>query len=98
MDHASVQELRRGGILQDLAYAKLPQQEIYTYVFQGRSQALDHIFVTPNLVAGSRIDLMHVNVGLVEQASDHDPAYAVVRTHGHFEIVVLPTCSLEART
>lgn len=53
----------------------------YTYNFQGNSQDLDHIYVTPALQQASRIDIVHMNSGLptAEQASDHDPAVAAVR-------------------
>jgi uncharacterized protein len=61
---------------------KLPVAERYTYNFQGRSQALDHVFVTDNLYSGSRIDVQHINTGLVNQTSDHDPTLVVVRSLG----------------
>ena len=52
----------------------LPANERYTYVYQGNSQDLDHILVSPALAALARYDIVHVNAELATQASDHDPA------------------------
>ncbi len=54
----------------------LPENERYSYIFQGNSQALDHILVSNNLAAKAEIDVVHVNSEFVENAqtaSDHDP-------------------------
>jgi predicted extracellular nuclease len=57
--------------------ATLPPAERYTYVFQGFSQALDHILVSPNLAARlTGFDVVHVNAEYATQASDHDPSLA----------------------
>ncbi len=53
----------------------LPPAERYSYVFEGNSQALDHILVSPAL-AGAAYDIVHVNAELAVQASDHDPTAA----------------------
>jgi uncharacterized protein len=52
----------------------LPQNERYTYDFEGNSQSLDHILVSDTLFQ-RRItyDVVHVNAEFAEQASDHDP-------------------------
>lgn len=57
---------------------KIPAEERYTYVFEGNSQALDHLFVTAGLRSGAEIDVVHVNADFVEDraASDHDPVVA----------------------
>ena len=52
----------------------LPENERYTYVYQGNSQDLDHILVSPSLAARSTYDVVHVNAELSVQASDHEPA------------------------
>ncbi|MFO7945028.1 MAG: lamin tail domain-containing protein [Anaerolineales bacterium] len=40
----------------------LPDQERYNYIYAGRSQLLDHILVTPNLMdALVRVDVLHTN-------------------------------------
>jgi predicted extracellular nuclease len=55
----------------------LPENERYSYVFEGNSQALDHILVSPAL-ARAPLDfaLVHANAEFAEQASDHDPPVA----------------------
>lgn len=61
---------------------KVPTNERYTYVYQGNSQVLDHIFVSKSLKSGAKIDIVHVNADFTEQAgraSDHDPLVAQVK-------------------
>lgn len=48
--------------------------ERYTYVYEGNSQVLDHILVSPGFVAGGySYDVVHVNSEFSTQQSDHDP-------------------------
>ena len=51
--------------------------EQYSYVFDGNSQALDHIMVSSNLLtnaaAAAGYDIVHVNSEFIDQISDHDP-------------------------
>jgi predicted extracellular nuclease len=57
----------------------LPAEERYTYIFEGNSQAIDHIFVSDVLaeaLAADSADIVHVNAEYAEQASDHDPQVA----------------------
>lgn len=61
---------------------KVPKNERYTYVYQGNSQVLDHIFVSDHLKNGAKIDIVHVNADFTEQAgraSDHDPLVTQVK-------------------
>ena len=53
----------------------LAANERYTYVFEGNSQALDHIMVSANLMAKAApiYDIVHINAEFAGQASDHDP-------------------------
>lgn len=56
----------------------LPENERYTYVYQGNSQVLDHILLSPNLVrtmANKKYsyDIVHTNSEFNDQDSDHDP-------------------------
>jgi predicted extracellular nuclease len=53
----------------------LPQNERYSYVFEGNSQTLDHIVVSDNLFEhfSSEYDIVHVNSEFADQASDHEP-------------------------
>ncbi|MCM1983246.1 5'-nucleotidase C-terminal domain-containing protein [Lyngbya confervoides] len=57
----------------------LPENERYTFNFQGNSQSLDHILVSNSLSAGAEFDIVHVNSEFVDtntRASDHDPLVA----------------------
>ena len=54
----------------------LPPTERYTYVYEGNSQALDHILVSPPLLDGVHFDVVHVNAEFMIQTSDHDPSVA----------------------
>jgi predicted extracellular nuclease len=58
-------------ILTDLI-STLPKNQQYTYVFNGVSQVLDHILVSP-AVAGVQYQVIHINAEYADQASDHDP-------------------------
>jgi hypothetical protein len=55
---------------------QLAPGERYTYVFEGNSQVLDHILVTPSLATAVEYDVVHVNAEFADQASDHDPEVA----------------------
>jgi predicted extracellular nuclease len=52
----------------------LPEEERYSFVFQGNAQQLDHVLVSPGLRAAAEIDFVHVNAEFRDAASDHDPA------------------------
>ena len=54
----------------------LPENERYSYIFQGNSQSLDHILVTDSLFDRGQFDAVHVNAEFAMQASDHDPLLA----------------------
>jgi predicted extracellular nuclease len=58
-------------ILADLINT-LPVNQRYTYVFNGVSQVLDHILVSPG-VGGVQYQVVHINAEYADQASDHDP-------------------------
>ncbi|HLL19542.1 MAG TPA: endonuclease/exonuclease/phosphatase family protein, partial [Rubrivivax sp.] len=53
----------------------LPAGDRYTYAFEGNLQALDHIWVSANLLAKGDLayDIVHVNAEFIDQVSDHDP-------------------------
>ncbi len=62
-----------GSALLDLP-STLPDQERYTYVYEGNSQVLDHILLSDGLAnQGYDYDIVHVNAEFNDQASDHDP-------------------------
>ncbi len=54
----------------------IPEDERYSFIFQGNSQELDHILVSDSLLTDAEIDIVHVNSEFVNQASDHDPVLA----------------------
>ncbi|MET8431947.1 endonuclease/exonuclease/phosphatase family protein [Streptomyces sp900116325] len=64
----------------------LPRNEQYSYVYEGNSQTLDHILVSPG-VRRFDYDVVHINAEFADQASDHDPQIVRVDVnapdHGH---------------
>jgi predicted extracellular nuclease len=69
----------KGSILRNLIET-LPQNERYTYVFEGNSQTLDHILVTSSLLnALVTFDVVHINAEFAGHASDHDATVAIFR-------------------
>ncbi|MDY6874997.1 MAG: lamin tail domain-containing protein [Chloroflexota bacterium] len=89
-DSAPLQALTQGdtpgGQLVNVAGA-LPPEERYSYIFQGVSQLLDHILVTPSLAAHQvRVNVLHINADYPppdpadpspRHCSDHDPVVVV---------------------
>ncbi|MDJ0345480.1 endonuclease/exonuclease/phosphatase family protein [Streptomyces sp. H10-C2] len=63
--------LTEGRALKDLVLTLCPSER-YSYVFQGNSQVLDHILVSPSL-GSPDYDVVHINAEFADQASDHDP-------------------------
>ncbi|CAL9390389.1 hypothetical protein SUDANB58_01241 [Streptomyces sp. enrichment culture] len=57
------------------AVKSLPRSERYSYVYQGNSQALDQILVSPSIRRGDGLeyDSVHLNAEFHDQISDHDP-------------------------
>src|SRR5262249_32868615 len=66
-------------ILFDLGTTLLTPVERYSYVFEGNSQELDHIFVTRALLPYAQFQPVHINAEFADQASDHDPLIASLR-------------------
>jgi predicted extracellular nuclease len=66
-------------ILTDLGTALLAPAERYSYVFEGNSQELDHIYVTRSLLPGAQFQPIHINAEFADQVSDHDPLVASLR-------------------
>jgi endonuclease/exonuclease/phosphatase family metal-dependent hydrolase len=62
----------------------LPEGERYSFIFDGNSQALDHILVSDNLrdSFGIEYDIVHVNAEFADGASDHDPQVARLDLRG----------------
>jgi predicted extracellular nuclease len=77
LDDRPALQLLTSGRLSNLV-ATLPRAELYSHTFNGNGQQIDHILVSPALVAGAEVDVVHCNVDLpaAERASDHDPVVA----------------------
>jgi predicted extracellular nuclease/2',3'-cyclic-nucleotide 2'-phosphodiesterase (5'-nucleotidase family) len=57
----------------------LPQEERYSFVFQGNAQTLDHLLVSSSLAADAQFEFVRVNIEfpeVPELGSDHDPLIA----------------------
>ncbi|MEH2068768.1 MAG: Ig-like domain-containing protein [Nostoc sp.] len=55
----------------------LPQNERYTYNFEGNAQTLDHVLVSNGLLNKlDGYDVVHINSEFADQDSDHDPSLA----------------------
>jgi predicted extracellular nuclease len=71
---------RVGGARFDNLTLSLPEAERYTYTFDGRSQAIDHIIVNDLLNGVASYDVTHLNTGFNPNntlaISDHDPGVA----------------------
>jgi predicted extracellular nuclease len=60
--------------------ATLPLPERYTYVFDGNSQVLDHLLLSPRLAQRHyEYDIVHVNAEFADQVSDHEPQVVRLR-------------------
>ena len=66
-----------GATLTDLI-TTLPENERYTYVYNGVSQVLDHIFLS-KAVTSYEYQVVHVNAEFADQVSDHDPQVVRIR-------------------
>ncbi|WP_411761846.1 endonuclease/exonuclease/phosphatase family protein [Streptomyces tunisiensis] len=63
-----------GGVLWS-AIRSLPGSERYSYVYQGNSQVLDQILISPSIrrQCSFSYDSVHINAEFHDQISDHDP-------------------------
>lgn len=70
----TTQQLEAGGALWS-AIRSLPAGERYTYDYQGNSQVLDQILVSPSIRRDCDFtyDSVHINSEFHDQISDHDP-------------------------
>ena len=83
-DSRPIDTLRAGGL--NHVFEIIPAEERYSYIYQGLSQTLDHILVTPDLFALLiRTQVLHVNADYAlptpddatpRHTSDHDPVVA----------------------
>ena len=73
-----LEALQAGGVLTNL-HTLLPEEERYSYLFEGNLQPLDNILVTGGLLGGAQYDAVHVNAELTgdtPRGTDHDPQLA----------------------
>ena len=72
--------VRSGGARFDNLTLTLAEAERYTYTFDGRSQAIDHVIANQLLSAVATYDVVHLNTGFnptgTPALSDHDPGVA----------------------
>ena len=71
----AVGALEAGGVMTDL-HRLNASEERYSYVFDGNSQAIDHMIVTQNMVGVAEFDAVHLNSEFASNTSrptDHDP-------------------------
>ena len=69
----------------------IPEDERYSFIFQGNSQELDHIFVSDNLAEQAQFDIVHTNTEFAdtsERASDHDPLVASLNLSSESDMAV----------
>ena len=76
-----------GGSLMDDLTGYIKPEERYTFIYNGNSQVLDHIFANTYFIkmASPEIDIVHINseYNNAERASDHDPQVARFRISAH---------------
>lgn len=73
-------ETLKGDVLTNMM-DELPEDERYTYIYQGNSQVLDHILVSNHLAKRTKVETVNINADFSEadgRASDHDPVLAQI--------------------
>ncbi|MGQ3480877.1 S-layer homology domain-containing protein [Paenibacillus sp. TY11] len=73
-------DLLRGQELTNLI-DQLDEKERYSYIYEGNSQTLDHMLVSPSLSETSVLDIVHMNANFSAadgRVSDHDPLVAQI--------------------
>jgi uncharacterized protein len=70
----AIEALTAGNALID-ANTLVSSQERYSYMFEGNSQALDHILITQGLYSTAQYDAVHLNAEQLSTSrpTDHDP-------------------------
>lgn len=73
--------VEKSGLVDVDVMAGVDVEERYTYLFDGKCQMLDHVFVSAGVGVGmGDVEHLHVNtwVGVGEEGSDHDPSVVKV--------------------
>ena len=84
----ALQTVTNSGALLKPLIETLPVDQRYSYVFDGNSQVLDHILISP-AIQGYSYGVVHINAEFSDQASDHDPQ--IVRILTGCDTTPLPT-------
>jgi len=72
-------QLTSDGVFTNLA-TLLPEEERYSYLFEGNSQLIDNMLVTGGLLDGARYDAVHINAEFTgSRPTDHDPQVALLQ-------------------
>ncbi|NET03131.1 MAG: endonuclease [Symploca sp. SIO2B6] len=79
-------EILQGDNLTNLT-STLPEDERYSFIFEGNSQQLDHILISDNLLGNAEYDVVHTNTGFANPASDHDPVLARLLVEPDFYLI-----------
>lgn len=76
---AALERLEQAGLVN--LTETLAANERYSYLFDGNSQALDHMLVSRNLLDKGDLvyDIVHMNAEFAQQVSDHDPLFLSLR-------------------
>jgi VCBS repeat-containing protein len=70
----SLTSLEAGGVVTNL-HRLNPEEERYSYIFDGNSQAIDHLLVSGTMLPGAQFDVVHMNSEqprTVFRGTDHD--------------------------
>ncbi|MBO9622313.1 MAG: cadherin domain-containing protein [Sphingomonas sp.] len=68
----------QGGVMTNLN-TLLPEEERYSYMFEGNAQEIDHILVTGGLLPNAQYDSVHLNAEFGgTRPTDHDPQVALL--------------------
>lgn len=92
--------LTADGVMTDLN-TLLPEEERYSYVFDGNSQQIDHILVTGGLLGGAQYDSVHINAEQPAgptRPTDHDPQVALLNIPDDIGVTLVGTAAGETLT
>lgn len=85
----------QGGVFTNLA-TLLPEEERYSYMFNGNAQLIDNILVTGGLVIGAQYDAVHLNSEFTgSRPTDHDAQLALLRLGAAPKDVALSNASVD---
>ena len=72
-------DAEQGGVFTNLS-SLLPDEERYSYYYEGNSQEIDHILVTGGLLENAQYDAVHINAEYdnIDRPTDHDPQVALL--------------------